>query len=136
MIKLGALVKSLMMCHLVNQMKTVINLKMFRMLQIGLIVDKSAVSILRNLQYSSISGNILIVHHIISIFICFVPNSYFFLAVLGLFNLIQFENARCNSTDSDKQGICYTASECAGRGGNAKGTCAAGFGVCCLCELL
>ena len=57
-----------------------------------------------------------------------------FLTVLGLFNLIQFSNARCNSTDNDKQGICYTASECRERGGNAKGTCAAGFGVCCLCK--
>ena len=57
-----------------------------------------------------------------------------FFTVLGLFNLIQFSNARCNSTDNDKQGICYTASECRERGGNAKGTCAAGFGVCCLCK--
>ena len=54
--------------------------------------------------------------------------------VLGLFNLIQFENSRCNSTDSDKQGVCYTSSECRGRGGTAKGNCASGFGVCCLCK--
>ena len=54
--------------------------------------------------------------------------------VLGLFNLIQFSNSRCNSTDSDKQGVCYTATECRERGGNAKGNCASGFGVCCLCK--
>ena len=54
--------------------------------------------------------------------------------VLGLFNLIQFSNSRCNSTDSDKQGVCYTATECRGRGGTAKGNCAQGFGVCCLCK--
>jgi len=53
---------------------------------------------------------------------------------LGLFNLIQFSNSRCNSTDSDKQGVCYTTTECRERGGNAKGNCASGFGVCCLFE--
>ena len=31
---------------------------------------------------------------------------------------------------------CFTASECSSKGGSAQGNCAAGFGVCCICELL
>ena len=63
-----------------------------------------------------------------------IYENIFHLKVLGLFNLIQFSNSRCNSTDSDKQGVCYTATECQGRGGTPKGNCAQGFGVCCLCK--
>ena len=30
---------------------------------------------------------------------------------------------------------CLTSSECAAKSGSAQGNCAAGFGVCCICEL-
>ena len=31
-------------------------------------------------------------------------------------------------------GTCYNKEECTNKGGVASGTCANGFGVCCLCE--
>lgn len=31
-----------------------------------------------------------------------------------------------------RNGTCYTSSECTEKGGIAQGTCAAGFGVCCV----
>ena len=55
--------------------------------------------------------------------------------VLGLFNVIQFANTGCNGTD-DQRGVCYTSSECTSRGGRSSGSCAAGFGVCCVCKNL
>lgn len=55
-------------------------------------------------------------------------------SVLGLFNLIQFPNTICNDTDNRSQGICYTRNECNSLGGNPKGECASGFGVCCICK--
>jgi hypothetical protein len=58
------------------------------------------------------------------------------LAVLGLFNVIQFANAPCNSTDNSRTGVCFTTSECSNKGGRSGGVCAAGFGVCCVCENL
>ena len=31
---------------------------------------------------------------------------------------------------------CITSSECSSRGGTTQGSCAAGFGVCCICKCL
>ena len=31
---------------------------------------------------------------------------------------------------------CITSGECLSRGGTSQGSCAAGFGVCCVCKLL
>ena len=52
---------------------------------------------------------------------------------MGLFNVVQFENAVCNTTTPGNQGVCYTSSECSNMGGRVAGVCAQGFGVCCQC---
>merc|ERR1719347_1833167 len=53
--------------------------------------------------------------------------------LLNVFNIVRFPNDGCNSTDSSNfYGTCYTASECAAKGGSSKGSCASGFGVCCI----
>lgn len=57
--------------------------------------------------------------------------------VFSLFNIVKFENAGCESTEDDttsgnkRYGTCYSSSECSDKGGRSKGSCAAGFGVCC-----
>jgi len=61
--------------------------------------------------------------------------------VFSLFNIVKFENKACSSTESIstsstgssyRNGTCYSSSECSDKGGKSKGSCAAGFGVCCL----
>ena len=44
---------------------------------------------------------------------------------------IKFQNDVCN-TETAMNGTCYTAEECSDRDGVATGTCADGFGVCCV----
>ncbi|TRY72707.1 hypothetical protein TCAL_13001 [Tigriopus californicus] len=48
----------------------------------------------------------------------------------SLFQVITFENENC--LGSTRNGTCYTASECTDRGGSTSGTCASGYGVCCI----
>lgn len=50
---------------------------------------------------------------------------------VGLFSVVQFPNSAC-LRDSGLTGTCLTMSECEARAGSSDGTCAAGFGVCCL----
>merc|ERR1712183_113470 len=51
----------------------------------------------------------------------------------SLFSVVQFPNDECtSSTSTTTIGTCYTSSECTSRSGSASGTCAAGFGVCCV----
>ncbi|TRY74061.1 hypothetical protein TCAL_11518 [Tigriopus californicus] len=50
---------------------------------------------------------------------------------LSLFSLIQFPNDACPGSDG-RNGSCFTQGECDQRGGNAGGSCASGFGVCCV----
>lgn len=51
----------------------------------------------------------------------------------SLFNVVNFNNERCASDNSDvSDGVCYTDAECSRRGGKNAGSCAAGFGVCCI----
>ena len=51
----------------------------------------------------------------------------------SLFSIVQFPNEECTSgSSSTTNGTCYTSSECGSRGGAAAGSCAAGFGVCCV----
>lgn len=52
---------------------------------------------------------------------------------LKLFTVVKFHNDVC-TTDSGRNGTCYTSEECANHGGAADGSCAQGFGVCCLFE--
>jgi len=53
---------------------------------------------------------------------------------LSLFSVVQFPNEECTSTASSvtTMGTCLTSSECTSRSGTGEGTCAAGFGVCCV----
>jgi len=51
--------------------------------------------------------------------------------VLNVFNVVTFPNDECTSSFGTT-GVCYTQSECTSFGGTASGTCASGFGVCCL----
>lgn len=50
---------------------------------------------------------------------------------LKLWSLVEFSNGYCNAS-SGLTGTCFTALECEANSGTADGTCAAGFGVCCV----
>lgn len=57
--------------------------------------------------------------------------------VFSLFTIVNFENTECESTvqasnGQNRNGTCYTSSECGDKGGSSKGSCASGFGVCCI----
>lgn len=68
--------------------------------------------------------------------------------MFSLFNVVQFQNEGCNSRmmstavvqansknpvpSTTRQGVCFSAQECIDRAGTASGSCAAGFGVCCV----
>ena len=49
----------------------------------------------------------------------------------SIFNVIKFPNEVCASASS-LNGTCYTATECTSLGGSSSGSCASGFGVCCV----
>ena len=51
-----------------------------------------------------------------------------------IFNIVRFPNTACGSADNFN-GTCYTASECSALGGSSSGSCAQGFGVCCVFSL-
>ena len=62
-------------------------------------------------------------------------------SVFSLFNIVQFSNDGCRSTSTissggtgstNRNGTCFTNNECSSKGGTAAGSCAAGFGVCCV----
>ena len=55
------------------------------------------------------------------------------LSVLSLFTIVSFKNDPCTS-GTGNNGTCYSSSDCNRLGGTASGSCASGFGVCCLCE--
>jgi len=50
--------------------------------------------------------------------------------LLNVFNVVKFPNDAC-TTSGYRSGVCFSASECAAKGGVSSGTCAQGFGVCC-----
>ncbi|XP_012279434.1 uncharacterized protein LOC105699195 [Orussus abietinus] len=50
---------------------------------------------------------------------------------LSLFTLVKFENNLCGGPTGEN-GICVSAAECSQRKGSASGTCANGYGVCCV----
>merc|ERR1712018_1019228 len=55
----------------------------------------------------------------------------------SLFNVVTFKNLDCESTSTSstngkRNGTCYTSEECDEKGGVAAGSCAMGFGTCCL----
>ena len=50
----------------------------------------------------------------------------FFVLVLALFSIVSFKNQGCRSNSGNRNGTCYTSSECLNKGGDANGGCAAG----------
>jgi len=59
--------------------------------------------------------------------------------LFSIFSVVSFKNDPCQSTSSlssgstdYRNGTCRTSDECADKGGSIKGTCASGFGVCCV----
>jgi len=50
---------------------------------------------------------------------------------LNLFSVIRFSNIPCQGTEG-LNGTCYTEKECRERSGLATGSCAGGFGICCI----
>ena len=52
----------------------------------------------------------------------------------GVLNVVRFPNDACTS-NNNFNGTCYTASECSSLGGSSSGSCATGFGVCCVFSL-
>ncbi|TRY81036.1 hypothetical protein TCAL_13448 [Tigriopus californicus] len=64
-----------------------------------------------------------------------------YILVFSLFNIVQFNNGGCRSSSTisgggtgstNRNGTCFTMNECVSKGGSAAGSCAAGFGVCCV----
>jgi len=51
---------------------------------------------------------------------------------IGIFNVVKFPNSVCNADNTNMNGTCYTAEECESRDGTASGSCAEGYGVCCI----
>ncbi|XP_046449578.1 uncharacterized protein LOC124198011 [Daphnia pulex] len=50
---------------------------------------------------------------------------------ISLFSIVRFSNTPC-TTSTGLNGTCFTSSECSKNGGTATGSCASGFGVCCV----
>merc|ERR1719422_2088736 len=63
-----------------------------------------------------------------------LPLLFYSVSGQGIFNVVRFPNEACGSADNFN-GTCYTASECSALGGSSSGTCASGFGVCCVFSL-
>lgn len=53
--------------------------------------------------------------------------------LVSVFQVVKFKNDVC--TGATKNGTCYTSAECDNLGGLSSGTCADGFGVCCIITL-
>jgi len=53
---------------------------------------------------------------------------------IGIFNVVQFPNEACIGTGS-MNGTCYTSEECSSRDGVSSGSCAEGYGVCCVISI-
>lgn len=58
------------------------------------------------------------------------------ISVLSLFTIVSFKNEACVASGAGTNGTCYSSNECTKLGGTSAGTCASGFGVCCLCKIL
>merc|ERR1711981_1429561 len=53
--------------------------------------------------------------------------------ILPIFQVVKFPNDVCEG--SSRNGTCYTSEECSTKGGTSDGSCASGFGVCCMFAL-
>eukprot|EP00096_Caligus_rogercresseyi_P004480 TRINITY_DN1875_c0_g1_i1.p1 TRINITY_DN1875_c0_g1~~TRINITY_DN1875_c0_g1_i1.p1 ORF type:complete len:412 (-),score=19.94 TRINITY_DN1875_c0_g1_i1:127-1362(-) len=54
--------------------------------------------------------------------------------LLSIFNVVTFPNTFCTGS-GNRNGTCYTSDECESRGGTGSGSCASGYGVCCIISL-
>ena len=52
---------------------------------------------------------------------------------LNVFTIVRFPNSVCAGDAIN--GTCYSAEDCAARGGVNSGVCAGGYGVCCTCKI-
>lgn len=50
---------------------------------------------------------------------------------MNVFQVISFQNDPCEGS-GNRNGTCYTEPECKAKGGTDGGTCASGFGICCI----
>merc|ERR1711935_1176934 len=53
---------------------------------------------------------------------------------IAIFNVVKFQNTECTGGNNNP-GTCYTTEECEDRKGTADGTCAEGYGGCCIFEI-
>jgi len=53
---------------------------------------------------------------------------------IAIFNVVKFQNTECTGGNNNP-GTCYTTEECENREGTADGSCAEGYGVCCIFEI-
>merc|ERR1712038_1125980 len=53
--------------------------------------------------------------------------------LLPIFQVVRFPNDIC--AGATRNGTCYTSEECSTKGGTSDGSCASGFGVCCMFAL-
>jgi len=51
--------------------------------------------------------------------------------LISSFQIVKFPNDACDGSGT-RNGTCYTTQECADKGGESSGSCADGFGVCCI----
>jgi len=51
--------------------------------------------------------------------------------LISTFQIVRFPNDVCIGSSS-RNGTCYTSAECSNKGGTSSGSCADGFGVCCV----
>ena len=58
-----------------------------------------------------------------------------FATVLPIVKIVRFLNSECSSSHGH-HGTCYNEKECHEAGGEPQGTCANGFGVCCVGEYM
>lgn len=54
--------------------------------------------------------------------------------LVSVFQVVKFQNVLCIGSGT-RNGTCFTSAECDNIGGSASGTCADGFGVCCIIQL-
>eukprot|EP00095_Tigriopus_kingsejongensis_P007868 maker-scaffold127_size327531-snap-gene-0.7 protein:Tk07868 transcript:maker-scaffold127_size327531-snap-gene-0.7-mRNA-1 annotation:"PREDICTED: uncharacterized protein LOC101744434" len=54
--------------------------------------------------------------------------------LLPLFQIVTFPNDNCAGSTS-RNGTCYTSEECSSKGGSSSGSCASGYGICCVFSL-
>lgn len=51
-----------------------------------------------------------------------------------VFTIVRFLNIPCSSINGQMSGTCFSLNDCLRMQGSQIGTCASGFGVCCVCK--